>query len=137
MLCSSLFVSYFLPSFPYSKSARRKKREEAIKLPEVSKDIYFDVTMDLKGAFGSVKDIQNEDEVVAWDQGDDEENKDEAPQEDMHAFSFLSNQESEPLSGFKFSFFGDDAVTKKPIAGEKSFSINYCLMMYEYEFYMM
>ncbi|XP_053339462.1 nucleolar protein 8 [Clarias gariepinus] len=101
-----------------SKSARRKKREEATKLPEVSKDIYFDVTMDLKGAFGSVKDIQNEDEVVAWDQGDDEENKDEAPQEDMHAFSFLSNQESEPSSGFKFSFFGDDAVTKKPIAEE-------------------
>ncbi|KAF5908778.1 nucleolar protein 8, partial [Clarias magur] len=107
-----------------SKAARRKKREEATKLPEVSKDIYFDVTMDLKEAFGPVKEIQNEEEVVAWDQDDDDddddddEKKDETPQEDMHAFSFLSNQESEPSSRFKFSFFGDDAVTKKPITEE-------------------
>ncbi|MCJ8744485.1 hypothetical protein PDJAM_G00119320 [Pangasius djambal] len=102
-----------------SKAERRKKREEAKKLPEVSKDIYYDVTTDLKEAFGTVKEIQNEKKEVSWDQDDDDdENVEEAPQEDMSAFSFSSNQESEPSSGFQFSFFGDDAVTKTPTTEE-------------------
>lgn len=82
-----------------------------MKLPEVSKDIYYDVTTDLKEVFGMGNEIENEKKAVAWDQNDsggDDENKEEG----VLAFSFLSNQEAEPSSGFKFSFFGDDAVTK-------------------------
>ncbi|KAK3536211.1 hypothetical protein QTP86_000192 [Hemibagrus guttatus] len=94
-----------------SKAARRKKREEAMKLPEVSKDIYYDVTTDLKEVFGMGKEIENEKKAVTWDQDDD---NDEKKEEVVHAFSFLSKQEAEPSSGFKFSFFGDDAVTKTP-----------------------
>ncbi|KAB5537087.1 hypothetical protein PHYPO_G00114800 [Pangasianodon hypophthalmus] len=100
-----------------SKAERRKKREEAKKLPEVSKDLFYDVTTDLKEAFGTVKEIQNEKKEVSWDQ-DDDENMEEAPQEALPAFSFSSNQESEPSSGFKFSFFGDDTVTKTPTTDE-------------------
>ncbi|KAF4094009.1 hypothetical protein AMELA_G00007890 [Ameiurus melas] len=104
-----------------SKAARRKKRDEAKKLPEVSKDIYYDVTTDLKEAFGAVKEIQNEEKEVSWDQDDDDdddENKDEAPEEAMPAFSFSSNQESEPSSGFQFAFFGNDEITKTPTTDE-------------------
>ncbi|KAJ4940932.1 hypothetical protein JOQ06_027222 [Pogonophryne albipinna] len=54
-----------------SKAARRKKREEAQKLPEVSTEIYYDVSGDMKAVFA----------------------------------------EKEEASGFKFSFFGDDAET--------------------------
>lgn len=112
----SLPTTFILP-FLHSKAARRKKREEAAKLPEVSKDIYYEVTTDLKETFGTVKEIQNEKKEVSWDLHDDE-SMDEAPQGDKHAFSFSSNQESEPSGGFKFSFFGDDAVTKTPTPGE-------------------
>ncbi|KAK3512581.1 hypothetical protein QTP70_017213 [Hemibagrus guttatus] len=98
-----------------SKAARRKKREEAMKLPEVSKDIYYDVTTDLKEVFGMGKEIENEKKAVTWDQDDD---NDEKKEEVVHAFSFLSKQEAEPSSGFKFSFFGDDAVTKTPTTDE-------------------
>lgn len=103
--CLQLLLFPLLPS----KAARRKKRQEAKQLPEVSKDIYYDVTMDLKEAFGTVKEIQKEKKEVSWDL-DDDENIDS--QVDMAALSFSSNQESEPSSGFKFSFFEDDAETK-------------------------
>lgn len=107
----SLSPTFAFPFLP-SKAARRKKREEAKQLPEVSKDIYYDVTMDLKEAFGTVKEIQKEMKEVSWDLDDDDENIDEAAQVDMAAFTFSSNQESEPSSGFKFSFFEDDAEAK-------------------------
>ncbi|XP_046731565.1 nucleolar protein 8 [Silurus meridionalis] len=114
-----------------SKAARRKKREEAAKLPECSKDIYYDVTTDLKEAFGTVKEIQTENKQVSWDQddNDDDDNDDDddvddddedgqAPQGDMPALSSSTNQESEPSSRFKFSFFGDDDVTKAQTTDE-------------------
>lgn len=83
------------------------------------------MTTDLKEAFGTVKEIQNDQMEVSWDLNDVvnnaadnfNENKDEAPQEEMHAFSFSSNHESEASSGFKFSFFGGDAVTKTTKTG--------------------
>lgn len=136
LLNTSCLLLSFLP-FPHSKAARRKKREEAKKLPEVSKDIYYEVTTDLKEAFGTVKEIQNEQKEVSWDlndavnddhDDDDHHNEimDEASQEEIHAFSFSSNHESEPSSGFKFSFFGDDAVTKATKTGVHFIS---CLLL--------
>ncbi|KAI5093436.1 nucleolar protein 8 isoform X1 [Silurus meridionalis] len=120
-----LIISCF---YIQSKAARRKKREEAAKLPECSKDIYYDVTTDLKEAFGTVKEIQTENKQVSWDQddNDDDDNDDDddddedgqAPQADMPALSSSTNQESEPSSGFKFSFFGDDDVTKAQTTDE-------------------
>ncbi|GAA6107958.1 nucleolar protein 8 [Tachysurus ichikawai] len=104
-----------------SKAARRKKREEAKKLPEVSKDIYYDVTTDLKEVFGMGKEIQNEKKAVSWDQDDDDDDDDDDnvnKEEGMRTVSISSDREAEPSSGFKFSFFGDDAVTNTPATDE-------------------
>ncbi|NP_001073671.1 nucleolar protein 8 [Danio rerio] len=92
-----------------SKAARRKKREEAVKLPEVSKDVYYDVSVDLKEAFGAAKEDQQEKETILWDK-EAEETEDGAPME----VSFTSNVETNKDSsgGFKFSFFGDDTVVE-------------------------
>lgn len=94
----------------YSKAARRKKREEAVKLPEVSKDVYFDVSVDLKEVFGgAAKENQQEKETILWDK-EAEDTEDGAPME----VSFTSNVESNKDSsgGFKFSFFGDDTIAE-------------------------
>lgn len=99
-----------------SKAAKRKKREEAKKLPEVSKDIYYDVTRDLKEVFGMGKEIQNEKMAVSWDQDDDDHN--ENKEGDTHSFSISSNLDAEPSSGFKFSFFESDALAKTPTTDE-------------------
>ncbi|XP_051979818.1 nucleolar protein 8 [Xyrauchen texanus] len=94
-----------------SKAARRKKREEAVKLPEVSKEIYFDVSMNLKEVFGATKEKEDEKETVSWDkETEDKMTQDDTPMD----LSFTSNVENlEDTSGvFKFSFFGEDAVTE-------------------------
>ncbi|KAM7401672.1 hypothetical protein PAMP_016968 [Pampus punctatissimus] len=98
-----------------SKAARRKKREEAQKLPDVSKDIYYDVSGDLKAMFGQTKDdVAGGEEKTTWDQEKEEEEggKDE---EQVPLSSLLSadpdSSEREESSGFRFSFFGDDTET--------------------------
>ncbi|XP_056303976.1 nucleolar protein 8 [Danio aesculapii] len=93
-----------------SKAARRKKREEAEKLPEVSKEVYYDVSVDLKDVFGTAKENQEEKkETILWDK-EAEDTEDGAPME----VSFTSNVESNKDSsgGFKFSFFGDDTIAE-------------------------
>ncbi|TDH13628.1 hypothetical protein EPR50_G00035220 [Perca flavescens] len=102
-----------------SKAARRKKREEAQKLPEVSKEIYYDVSGDLKAVFGQTKkdDVAGEDEKTNWDQEeereDDEEEggKEERPTLQSSLLFADPGAEKEEASGFKFSFFGDDTET--------------------------
>ncbi|XP_033994564.1 nucleolar protein 8 isoform X1 [Trematomus bernacchii] len=105
-----------------SKAARRKKREEAQKLPEVSKEIYYDVSGDLKAVFGQTKEEEEEEEAVAekeetnWDQ-EEEKKKEEAgeqveqPTLESSLLSADRGAEKEEASGFKFSFFGDDVET--------------------------
>ncbi|XP_051763922.1 nucleolar protein 8 isoform X7 [Ctenopharyngodon idella] len=91
-----------------SKAARRKKREEAEKLPEVSKDIYFEVSADLKEVFGTSKENQDEEEPkVSWDKEAEETEDIMTPME----VSFTSNVEAheDTSGGFKFSFFGEVA----------------------------
>ncbi|XP_068452020.1 nucleolar protein 8 [Clinocottus analis] len=105
-----------------SKAARRKKREEAQKLPEVSKEIYYDVSGDLKAVFGPTKDgdaaaaaaanaAAEGDEEANWDQEDEAEEatKDEQPAPQSTLLS--ADPENEEASGFKFSFFEDAAET--------------------------
>lgn len=107
--------------FLHSKSARRKKREEAQKLPEVSKEIYFDVSGDLKAVFGQTKDDVTEgEEKTNWDQ--DEEEAREGEEEDPTQLPSLvsadpGGAEKEESSGFKFSFFGDDAEAESVETG--------------------
>ncbi|XP_067271724.1 nucleolar protein 8 [Pseudorasbora parva] len=94
-----------------SKAARRKKREEAEKLPEVSKDIYFEVSADLKEVFGTSKENVVEKETVSWDKEAEETEDIMVPME----VSFTSNVEAheDTTGGFMFSFFGEDAAVEK------------------------
>nr|XP_019952192.1 PREDICTED: nucleolar protein 8 isoform X2 [Paralichthys olivaceus] len=102
-----------------SKSARRKKREEAQKMPEVSKEIYYDVSGDLKAVFGPTKDDiteeeegeEEEEEKINWDQ-EEEEEKTEKEEEPTPVTSLVSADAEKEESGFKFSFFGDDVETE-------------------------
>nr|CBN80671.1 Nucleolar protein 8 [Dicentrarchus labrax] len=100
-----------------SKAARRKKREEAQKLPEVSKEIYYDVSGDLKAVFGQTKDDDTGGQEKAnWDQEGEEEKaeeggKDEEPTPLSSLLSADPGAEKEESSGFKFSFFEDDTET--------------------------
>lgn len=98
-----------------SKSARRKKREEAEKVPEVSKEIYYDVFCDLKAVFGQKKDGKpEEEEKMNWDQNVEAEAEEEFPESSRPADTTVAERES---SGFHFSFFGDDAETGGAEAG--------------------
>ncbi|XP_048038628.1 nucleolar protein 8 [Megalobrama amblycephala] len=102
------FESKTEPPKKESKAERRKKREEAEKLPEVSKDIYFEVSADLKEVFGTSKENQDEEEPkVSWDKEAEEPEDIMTPME----VSFTSNVEAheDTSGGFKFSFFGEVA----------------------------
>ncbi|XP_016129959.1 nucleolar protein 8-like [Sinocyclocheilus grahami] len=93
-----------------SKAARRKKRIEAEKLPEVSKDVYFDISVDLKEVFGTSKENQDEKETVSWDK-ETEDTEDIMKHMEV---SFTSNVEAkeDASGGFKFSFFGEDTAAE-------------------------
>ncbi|KAK6480725.1 nucleolar protein 8-like [Huso huso] len=98
-----------------SKAERRRNREEAEKLPEVSKEIYYDVAVDFKEVFSSTKTKVEDKAEIAWDQEVDEVSDMDTAAESQaaqHAFNFLSDTtaENEQSAGFKFSFFGDDPV---------------------------
>uniref|UniRef100_A0A8C8SPK2 Nucleolar protein 8 n=1 Tax=Pelusios castaneus TaxID=367368 RepID=A0A8C8SPK2_9SAUR len=98
-----------------SKAKRRKKREEAEKLPEVSKEIYYDVAVDLKEVFGSTKSAAEKSEVIPWDKHDGME---ESTPADQHTLSLnVGGSVEEKSHGFTFSFFGDD-VDKSTVKEE-------------------
>ncbi|KAM9276862.1 nucleolar protein 8 [Morus bassanus] len=85
-----------------SKAKRKKKREESEKLPEVSKEIYYDVAVDLKELFGSSKSKSEKNEEIPWDKDDAE---DSTPPD--HLGSNVGSNIAQEHSGFTFSFFGD------------------------------
>ncbi|KAA0711998.1 Nucleolar protein 8 [Triplophysa tibetana] len=91
------------PNVTDSKAARRKKREEAEKVPQVSKEIYFDVSADLKNVFGTPKDNQDAAETrneILWDE----------EEEDQGNETTVPQTHEDASSGFQFSFFGSDAA---------------------------
>ncbi|XP_035748118.1 LOW QUALITY PROTEIN: nucleolar protein 8 [Egretta garzetta] len=85
-----------------SKAKRKKKREESEKLPEVSKEMYYDVAVDLKELFGSSKSKSEKKEEIPWDKDDAE---DSTPPD--HLGSNGGSNVAQKSSGFRFSFFGD------------------------------
>ncbi|XP_043978379.1 nucleolar protein 8 isoform X2 [Gambusia affinis] len=94
-----------------SKAARRKKREEAQKLPEVSKEIYFQVSGDLKAVFGQTNDGSAEgEEGTNWDEEEEEKAGGEEEQLLPSLLSADPSSKSEESSGFRFSFFGDESA---------------------------
>ncbi|KAJ8361049.1 hypothetical protein SKAU_G00175740 [Synaphobranchus kaupii] len=109
-----------------SKAARRKKREEAEKLPEVSKEIYYDVAIDLKEVFGSQKESIEVKQAVAWDKEEVEEEKEEGKEKEEEKLEKQATEENASLqlclispnvstknaepTGFQFSFFGNDDI---------------------------
>ncbi|KAM6979757.1 nucleolar protein 8 [Aplochiton taeniatus] len=100
-----------------SKQARRKKREEAEKLPEVSKEIFYNVAVDLKTVFGPAEEISvpQEKTTVSWDKKEEEEDEEGEAMAQGALPSFLSADSSgvtqQPAGGFTFSFFADNTTT--------------------------
>lgn len=89
------------------KAKRTKKREEAEKLPEVSKDMYYNIATNLKEIFQNTKDTSEKDERKAWDK-DCGGNK----TEEIHTATALTSGTEQP-SGFTFSFFDSDTKDVK------------------------
>ncbi|NXJ04317.1 NOL8 protein, partial [Odontophorus gujanensis] len=85
-----------------SKAKRKKKKEESEKLPEVSKEIYCDIAVDLKELFGSSKNRPKKTQVPPWD-------KDEAEESTLcdHAGADVESNTAQDSCDFKFSFFDD------------------------------
>ncbi|XP_029455230.1 nucleolar protein 8 [Rhinatrema bivittatum] len=92
-----------------SKAKRKKMREKAEKLPEVSKETYHNIAIDFKEVFGSTKHKSEESEVVIpWDKADSEPGDTDMRLTAEHSLHFLSKPDkTEETSHFTFSFFGD------------------------------
>uniref|UniRef100_A0A8C5XH12 Nucleolar protein 8 n=1 Tax=Microcebus murinus TaxID=30608 RepID=A0A8C5XH12_MICMU len=86
-----------------SKAKRKKKREEAEKVPEVSKEIYYKIATDLKEIFQTAKDPSEKEEDTPWN----EDCGGEKPEEIQDPATLMS--EAEQPAGFTFSFFGSDS----------------------------
>ncbi|NXN36494.1 NOL8 protein, partial [Rhinoptilus africanus] len=85
-----------------SKAQRKKKREEREKVPEVSKETYYEIAVDLKELFGCSKSKEQKNEEIPWDKDDAE---DSTPPD--HLGLNVGSNGAQESSGFKFSFFGD------------------------------
>lgn len=90
-----------------SKAKRKKKREEAEKLPEVSKEMYYNISVDLKQIFQTAKDTSEKRDSTAWNEDSGGEKAEEA--QDPAALIM----EDEQSGGFTFSFFDSDAKDVK------------------------
>ncbi|KAJ6668413.1 hypothetical protein lerEdw1_015790 [Lerista edwardsae] len=91
-----------------SKATKRKKREEAEKLPEVSKEIFYDVAVDLKEVLGSTKHHEKT-ATIPWDKHDATE---PVTADDIETLTFSAGSNNrEETSGFTFSFFGAENGT--------------------------
>ncbi|XP_044512694.1 nucleolar protein 8 [Gracilinanus agilis] len=88
------------PEEKESKARRRKKREEAEKLPEVSKDLYHSIAADLKDRFRATEPAPGGTGATGpWNETPEEMEMTEAP--------------SAGPSEFTFSFFGSDSSGPK------------------------
>lgn len=84
---------------------RKKKKEEAEKLPVVSKEMYYDITMDLKEIFQTTKDSHEKKDTPYVD-------CDEEKAEEVHVPAAPMMGAEQP-SGFTFSFFDSDTKDVK------------------------
>ncbi|KAG8524037.1 Nucleolar protein 8 [Galemys pyrenaicus] len=88
-----------------SKAKRKKKREEAEKLPEVSKEMYYNIATDLKEIFQTTKDTNEKDDNIAWNE--------ECSGEEVQDSAASVNGAQQP-GGFTFSFFDSDTKDGAP-----------------------
>uniref|UniRef100_A0A8C0EKG4 Nucleolar protein 8 n=1 Tax=Bubo bubo TaxID=30461 RepID=A0A8C0EKG4_BUBBB len=86
----------------FSKAKGKKKKEESEKVPEVSKEVYYDIAVDLKELFGSSKSKSEKKEEIPWDKDDAE---DSTPRDNLGPN--VGSDVAQESSGFRFSFFGD------------------------------
>ncbi|XP_072455304.1 nucleolar protein 8 isoform X2 [Notamacropus eugenii] len=94
------------PEQKESKAKRRKKREEAEKLPQVSKDLYYNIATDLKERFMSSDASPGAGATNPWN---------ETPEE-VEMVSAVAPGASNPpadVGEFTFSFFGLDVSEVK------------------------
>ncbi|XP_054544968.1 nucleolar protein 8 isoform X2 [Talpa occidentalis] len=87
-----------------SKAKRKKKREEAEKLPEVSKEMYYNIATDLKEIFQTTKDTTEKDDNIPW-------NEDCSGEEVQDSAASLNG--TQQPGGFTFSFFDSDTKDAK------------------------
>ncbi|XP_061864283.1 nucleolar protein 8 [Colius striatus] len=85
-----------------SKAKRKKKREESEKLPEVSKETYYNIAVDLKELFGSSKKKSEINEAAPWDKDNAE---DSTPAD--HLGPDGGGNRAQEFGAFTFSFFRD------------------------------
>ncbi|XP_030062970.1 nucleolar protein 8 [Microcaecilia unicolor] len=106
-----------------SKAKRKKKREEAEKLPEVSKEIYHSIAINFKEVFGSAKRMSEEsDMIMPWDKADNHPDGTDVSLTAEHSLQLLTESDkTEGTSAFTFSFFGDD--TGEPAPKEELYKI--------------
>uniref|UniRef100_A0A8C8TM36 Nucleolar protein 8 n=2 Tax=Peromyscus maniculatus bairdii TaxID=230844 RepID=A0A8C8TM36_PERMB len=90
-----------------SKAKRKRKREEAEKLPEVSQDMYYNITTDLKEIFQSLKNTDEKEEDMPWNEDGGREETGE-----ISNSATLTNG-TEQTCGFTFSFFDSDTKDVK------------------------
>uniref|UniRef100_A0A8C2UKK2 Nucleolar protein 8 n=1 Tax=Chinchilla lanigera TaxID=34839 RepID=A0A8C2UKK2_CHILA len=90
-----------------SKAKRKKKREEAEKLPEVSKDMYYNIAADLKDIFQATKDTCEKEEDAPQREACAGEQEEKG-----HGGAALMSEAEQP-SGFMFSFFDSDSKDVK------------------------
>ncbi|XP_036275995.1 nucleolar protein 8 isoform X2 [Pipistrellus kuhlii] len=88
-----------------SKAKRKKKREEAEKLPTVSKEMYYNITTDLKEIFQTTKDNSEQKDVPHVD-------CEEEKAKEGHVSAAPVTGAEQP-SGFTFSFFDSDTKDVK------------------------
>ncbi|XP_040853144.1 nucleolar protein 8-like [Ochotona curzoniae] len=94
--------------YHFSKAKRKKKREEIEKLPEVSKEMYYNISTDLKEIFLSTKDASEKEEDTPWNEDCDGEKALGA----IHSPGAHSPTPKQP-TGFTFSFFDSDTKDSK------------------------
>ncbi|KAM8799925.1 LOW QUALITY PROTEIN: nucleolar protein 8 [Eudromia elegans] len=97
-----------------SKAKRKKKREESEKLPEVSKETYYDISVDLKELFKSARSEAKKSEEIPWDKDDAEES---TSLEHQNLGPDVGSNVAQKSSGFTFSFFSDmdeSAIKEEP-----------------------
>ncbi|NWI14726.1 NOL8 protein, partial [Crypturellus soui] len=87
-----------------SKAKRKKRREESEKLPEVSKETYYDISVDLRELFGSSKSEPKKSEEIPWDKDDAEES---TSLEHQTSGPNVGSNIAQESSDFRFSFFSD------------------------------
>ncbi|XP_040191467.1 nucleolar protein 8 isoform X2 [Rana temporaria] len=85
------------------KSERKKKKLEAEKLPDVSKETFHEINMDFREVFGASKTQTTKGEQTTWDQ---EVEPEKETQKSSELLSLQSKNTEEPVE-FTFSFFGN------------------------------